>query len=216
MRPWAVVTSGTLTVGSVSDGDSVAVWMSGIKVDHTVSGGEDTEAARDALLTLLQASDISATFAASGTDAITVTPTALGDVYNVEALGQTTWAASTSVYAVQIDEATYRIELQISSKALTPMDGASSLMARVFATTDLPSVQAIRDLFGLRIDVGNPINLDRLVGPDWESREVVDIEVTTLSLETEAADTLTQIIASIEARSDLATLETISLDVSES
>lgn len=217
MRPWTLITTATITVPAVAEGDYLTIRASGTSATHQVTAGEDgdTEAARDSLLAELQASSITATFAAASTNQITISASP-GDIYDLIGQGVSVVTTASAPYAVQVDEAVYRVELQISSTDPSPMNGASSLMAELCASTDLPVPEAIRELCGLRVDMGNPINLSRLSGPDWQSREVVDIEVTLISLATSQAQALVQILANIEVRNDLATLETIEVSQTES
>lgn len=239
VRAWTLPTAATITVPAVSAGDYLTLRASGTSVTHQVTAGQDTEAARDSLLAALQASTINATFAARGTDQITLVCTP-GDVYNLRGagigvqvttdtaplygsgligtalIGGSTHTPASAPYLVQVDEAAYRVELQISSKSPYPMDGAAASMAELFASTDLPTVRDIRETFGLRVDMGTPINLDRLSGPAWESREVVDLNVTLVSLAAEQADRMVAVALSLETRNDVAILQETLISVAES
>jgi len=236
VRPWRVIEAASVTItDDIVEGASAGIIASGIKVEHTASAGESRGDVRDALLALLQASDIDATFTAADNGvSILITPTSPGDVTGLIALGSATTAflpyygslvgspyggqsgATLTDRKVQIDEATYRIELQISDKRPEPMNGAGAAMAELFASTDLPPMQNVRDQYGLRVDMGTPINLDRLSGPDWESREVVDLNVTLMSISAAQATRMVQVFANIDARHGNAIIAAVGAAAAES
>jgi hypothetical protein len=214
VRSWTLLTSGTFTVPVVEPGDVLTVTASGARASYTVLLDDTTEDARDGLLLALQASSISGTFLAAGTTQIAAT-CAPGDWYELTTSGLT-FAGSGGAYQVQLDEVTYRVELQIADTRPAPMDGAAAGMAELLASIRLPTARAVFQAFGLTVRPGTPINLDRLSGPGWESREVVDLEVTLLSLKAEQAHRMVQVLADIEIQNESATLDMLSVAAAES
>ncbi len=240
VRPWTLPTTATVLVGAVSDGDYLRVTLSGTSAEYQVQSGETTEEARDGLLAALQATDVAATFTAVSTDKIRLVADSPGDLYHIcgygvavlltneDAANYGTYLLGTGLYGgqadtpssdtylVQLDEATYRIEMQISDKRSSPRLGASAAMAELFASTDLPVARQVREDYGLRFEMGTPIALDRLAGPAWESRRVVDLRVTLMSISAAQATRLARVVLNIDPRRDGDTLSAIEVSAEES
>jgi hypothetical protein len=195
-------------VTAATEGASLIVRMSGIQVEHVVEAGQTIEQARDDLLALLEATDVAATFAEDGSDRITITPTSLGDVYNLRVAGALTLTiASSDVAQAVTDEHAFSIELQIYSTDRNLRSGACSVMSAIKGGAGLDAPQAILETYGLDVTIGDPINLDELAGPVWASREAVSLQVTMVSLAAAAGPPVMQrAILDVDARADGATI----------
>ncbi len=206
---WTLPLTATLTVEAVTPGDELVVDVSDVRVTYTVQIADDEETSRNALLALLQAALVSATFAAAGTDEITVAALEVGDLYNVSVGGPLTLDIDTEQTArVQIDEVASVIECQIYSTNRFMRAGAAFAMSRLLGQLGLNASRDILDAYGLSVNAGDAIALDDLAGPHWQSRRVSTWTVTQMSLAAEAAGEITSAVLGFEVRDGAAVIST--------
>lgn len=186
-------------------GDSVRVEASGWAWEYTLVGGDTPALARDALLARMTVAPVlvSATFAAQGTASIDVAALELGDLYQLRAGGPATWTVLDSEVAiVQASEVSALIELDFRATNRYPLGGAAAACSRVQSTLALPSVAELLDAYGLGVSpLGAPAQIDALSGPVWESRSVLSIRVSQLTLAAEAPGLIESVSATLVARS---------------
>jgi hypothetical protein len=185
----------TLTVTAATEGESATLVVSGRRFSYQAESGDDVEAVRDGLLAAIGSSPlVSATFVAAGTDEITITALSLGDVYDLSASGLAEVAVDTEqACKVQLDEVLTVVDLQAFAIAGDPIDGADSLVANMVGAHELDAAQRILDAYGLGVHFGDPVNLDSLAGPRWESRVSVPVTVSQISLSAAATDQVREV-----------------------
>ncbi len=77
---------------------------------------------------------------------------------------------------------------------------ADSLVANLIGAHELDAAQRILDTYGLGVTFGDPINLDSLAGPVWESRVSVAVTVSQISLAAAATDEIVEVRGTIIVR----------------
>ncbi len=189
--PLPLPSEAVLSVPSGIDvGNSLIAEVSGRRFVYDVQAGDDAEAARDGLLALMNPAYIDAEFVATGTDQITITPTALGDLYNVDAHGSLTVSTTDTLCAVQFDQNDCGVEIMIHSLNRYPSTGAAAAMARVLGRLRLPASRRIFESFGLTVYPGAPVDLTSLSGPEWLSKNAATLTVSMVSVAAEAVPTI--------------------------
>lgn len=177
-----VPTTTTVRVLAVSPGADVALRASGLRWE--VPCGVDVEATRDALLAAVEASSTITSFGAvaSGTDRIVLTPTAIGDLYNVSARGSAAGLieiesqTTTLAQCTMVDVRSY-VQIEAWSTSRSPHTGAAAALTRLLVPSRLHDAQEILGAYGVSM-IGAPpapTELDELSGPDWTSRAQVSM-----------------------------------------
>ena len=218
---WLLPLSVRLTVGPVEAGETVGLEVSGRRFEH-VAADTDSEAARDGLLAEIgdveRNAMVSATFAAVSTDAIDITADAIGDLYNLRAVGPCELATLTEQLAIaQLDEVESIVRVQIASTDRDVRTGAHASMAKLRHSLALPSTIDLLAAFGLTLAAPSApvVPLDYLAGPVWQSRAYTDLRVRQVAVAAEAAGPVLSAVAmSLEFRDDPATI-TSDLSVEE-
>ena len=201
----------TATVTAATVGSSAILRASGRRYEYRAESGDDVEAVRDGLLAAIDASPgslVSASFDAAGADEIAIEATSLGDLYNVAASGLLEIAVDTAqACQVQTDNIEHTVRLQVWSTSPHPRSGASATLARIMGGSWLDAPLRTLDAYGLGVRFGNPINLDALAGPRWESRAACDLAVTQLSVMAAPTDRVTEVQSQILARTALSEIQ---------
>lgn len=205
----------TATITAATVGSVATLRASGRKFSYEAQAGDDIEAVRDGLLAAIGSDPmVSATFVASGADAIAIAALSVGDLYRVSGQGLCSVATNTSqACKVQIDQVVSVVRLQIFSADRRPRLGASRYMANVLGARQLDHAVAALDEYGLDVVPGDPIDLDALAGPVWESRSAVDLEVMQVSLSARAGRQITEVRTDVLVRT---VLDEFTVDVVES
>ena len=185
----------TLTVTAATVDSSAVLVVSGRRFSYQAQTGDTIEDVRDGLLVAIGSSPlVSATFVAAGTTQITITALTLGDVYGLSASGLASVAVNTEqACKVQLDEVLSVIDLQAFAVAGDPIDGADSLVANMIGAHELDAAQRILDAYGIGVHFGDPVNLDSLAGPVWESRISIPVTVSQMSLAAAATDEIREV-----------------------
>lgn len=196
----------TATVTAATVDSSAVLRASGRRFLYRAQLGDDVTIVRDGLLVAIDAdpgSLVSATFTASGADAIAIEADSLGDLYNLASAGLLSLVVDTEqACKVQMDNVEHTIRLQFWSVD-GPRTGANAMLARFLGGLWLDAPLRVLDAYGLGVRAGNPINLDGLAGPVWETRAAVDLAVTQLSVSAGEAGEITEVRSTVVARSAL-------------
>lgn len=189
-------------------GEAVSFRASGWSWEYVIQPGDDESAVRDGLLAEVGVEPmVSAAFVAVAADSATITPAEVGDLYDVAARGSTPGlvevSETTALAAVHVAEVSSRVEVQAYSTDRYVRSGAAGALTRWAASLRLPLQRRIWDVHGLSTaeSVGSPVNLDRMSGPNWESRAAIGFEVQQLSVSAEPAETIDNIRLSLSTRS---------------
>lgn len=181
----------TITVDAAVSG-SVLLRASGLRFPYTLADDDDAEAVRDGLISLTEAEgvDMDVAVAPSGSDALTLTATALGDLYGLSVSAGLSGVVTTSSLAhVQVDTEVSLVEVDVTSTDPTPMGGALRQAKRWTGQLFQPSQTERLAAYGM-VALQRPkiIPAHELAGPDWNSRAVVRARIQTRSLHAEAVD----------------------------
>lgn len=192
----------TLTVTAATVGSSATLAVSGRRFSYRAVALDTIELVRDRLLAAIGTTPlVSATFVAASTNAITITATSLGDLYDLSASGlATVTVTSEQACKVQTDDVITMVDLQVFGIAGDPIDGADSMLANMIGAHELDAAQRILDAYGLGVRFFDPINLDSLAGPVWESRVSVSVEVSQVSLMAAATDQIREVRGTLIVR----------------
>ena len=190
--PATLPTAMLLSVTGNTAGQDIRLELSGRAFVYTIQGGDSITDARDGLLAEIGSEPmVSATFAASGSDGITITADAIGDLYNTSIAGPATLAATASALAiVSTGLVTTRLEVQAYSTDRTPRGGALGTLSEIRGRARLPSATSILQIYGLAL-VGSPgrlIDITALSGPRWETRAAWDVRISQVTFAAEAVD----------------------------
>lgn len=205
----ALPMSATLTVTDATPGRRATLRASGRRFSYKAQAGDDVEAVRDGLLAVIDVGGdpgpmVSATFSARGTDAIEIVGLEAGDLYRLSAQGLASLTIDTTIACkVQLDEVVHTVRLQAYSTSRHPRSGASRVVAKILGSRELDPGIAVLDAYGLDVVPGNPVDLDSMAGPVWESRSAIDLDVSQLSLAAAPGNRITQVRTDLLVRTVL-------------
>lgn len=203
--PVTLPLTATITIDDATEGDDAVLRVSGRRFEYRAQSGDDVTMIRDGLLAAIGDPEddalVSATFTASGLDAIAIAALEPGDLYGLSASGLASLVVDTSaVVKASTDDVESVIDLQVFSRSRFPMDGAAAIMSALIAALDLPTARAIMDAYGIDVSFGRPVAIDSLAGPRYVSRQSSTIRVTQVSLIAEASTPVETVESTITFR----------------
>ncbi len=197
---WRVLPAALAAVGS-----EVGLRASGRSFGTVIPSTPTLEAIRDALLEAIGDTPmVDATFVAVDDDVIEIEALDAGDLYKLAAMQSASGLCTlTTTSSTNTEVCTTEVVTQIEVQAWGsryPRSGASHAMARIVAGAGLSERQAVLDAFGLGVNLGSPVSLDTLSGPQWESRSALSMRVMQLSIAAAAGPIIQSVRATLQAR----------------
>ncbi len=179
-------TSVRFSITEAVEGEAIVLCASGLRWEYVVQADDTTEIIRDALLELVgEEPMISATFSAVSVGeedpvpAIDVEADELGDLWDVSvgAGSAEVEVLESTIAEVEFGDVVTLVEIQAYSQNRYPTGGAMTALSRFLSRCRLSSIRAIFDAYGVSPQDASvePINLDALSGPAWQSRSAVSI-----------------------------------------
>lgn len=190
-----MIDSSTVTIDSATVGERYRIRVNGFSVDYTAIGGDGVTEIRDGLLANAALSSNyvtgeSVSFAASGADAILITPSSPGELVGV----RTPNSSITIVDSKSDAWASYQVSRDIMSVQVTAYDSDTldeeSLSAKMISRRiqkKLDSVDTEELTLGARVGIRQISNITDLSGLEpggakLQGQSQFDIEVTASSL----------------------------------
>lgn len=214
-RPVVELTEATFTVGAVAEDDVAALQLNNVFFKYDIPAAATPTTVRDALLAMI-AAEPGIAAAASGVDAIVVTPLQPGDLWDARAGGVVSVATETDG-VLELTAGLYQARIQLDAFHKDPYTGAHELATQAQHALLTKEVSEALWLYGIALAERNaPIrDLSAIADGYWESRAAFDFSVCMVGATARKIESVDSVVisAAVQAAGVLVQLSPFSVQL---